>query len=266
MDYCLTKMIEDLPKELSQLIANYDFQPIILGKSGTKVYRLTQNGVASLYLKISSETLTRSLFAEKERITWLQDKLPVPQIYYYGQNQHYTFLLLSEIPGINASDKIYESDRHLLVKLLAEGLKLIHTIPIVECPFDCTLDREIALAEYNTKHQLIDELDFDQTRKGRTAKDLLTELIANRPISEDLVFTHGDYCLPNIIFHNETISGFIDLGAAGIGDRYRDLALASRSLAANFGRNLVPLLFQAYGLQKINREKLAYYNLLDEFF
>ena len=44
---------------------------------------------------------------------------------------------------------------------------------------------------------------------------------------------HGDYCLPNIILKEHTVSGYIDVALAGVGDRYQDLALAVRSLAYN---------------------------------
>src|SRR3712207_8939854 len=36
-----------------------------------------------------------------------------------------------------------------------------------------------------------------RSRQGRTAHELFETLLRTRPASEDLVLTHGDYCLPN---------------------------------------------------------------------
>jgi len=55
---------------------------------------------------------------------------------------------------------------------------------------------------------------------------LLQELLDKKPAGEDLIFTHVDYCLPNIIINNWDISGFIDWDSGGIAGRYQDLALA----------------------------------------
>ncbi|CAF1629466.1 unnamed protein product [Adineta ricciae] len=62
------------------------------------------------------------------------------------------------------------------------------------------------------------------------------ELISHAP-DEDLVFTHGDYCLPNIIFDDNECRaiGFVDLGCAGIADRYHDIALGLWSIQYNLG-------------------------------
>ena len=62
------------------------------------------------------------------------------------------------------------------------------------------------------------------------------------------------------------VSGFVDCSNAGIADRYEDLALCARSIEFNFGAELVPVLFARYGLERVDDAKLAYYQLLDEFF
>ena len=92
---------------------------------------------------------------------------------------------------------------------------------------------------------------------------------------EDIVLTHGDYCLPNIFAKGDRISGFIDLGKAGPADRWQDIAIAVRSLDHNFdGRyfNGKPIfdfrpqmLLDALGVE-MNEEKYRYYYLLDELF
>jgi hypothetical protein len=88
---------------------------------------------------------------------------------------------------------------------------------------------------------------------------------------EDRRFTHGDFCLPNVLLVEDgrggfQVSGFVDCGNAGIADAYQDLALAARSVARNFGEPLVRVLFAKYGLAQPDEPKLAYYQLLDEFF
>ena len=70
------------------------------------------------------------------------------------------------------------------------------------------------------------------------------------------------------------MSGFIDLGDAGIGDKWRDIALCYRSLKHNvdgtFGNKIYPdvnpdLLLEELGIEP-NNEKIRYYILLDELF
>jgi aminoglycoside phosphotransferase len=100
---------------------------------------------------------------------------------------------------------------------------------------------------------------------------LYAELLATPTSAEDRVFTHGDFCLPNVLLVSDgagglRVSGFVDCGNAGIADRYQDLALCARSIAHNFGQEWVAKLFARCGLDRADESKLAYYQLLDEFF
>jgi aminoglycoside 3'-phosphotransferase-2 len=113
---------------------------------------------------------------------------------------------------------------------------------------------------------LVDEDDFDEARLGRTAQDLFKDLLALRPASEDLVFTHGDYTLPNVIFDRGMFSGVVDVGRAGVSDRYRDIALGMRSLRDNLGPGLEAPFLEAYGLALPDWTKVEFFTLIDEFF
>lgn len=113
---------------------------------------------------------------------------------------------------------------------------------------------------------LVDETDFDEERLGRTATDVLNELLLSRsPRTHDLVVTHGDACLPNLMADADQFTGFIDCGRLGISDRFQDLALAARSIERDLGADWVAPFFREYGVVPDER-RIAFYCLLDEFF
>ncbi len=260
--------LDQIPTELLKIIGPTKWEEISIGYSDSSVYKLSHMNQPSFYLKIAASSAQSNLLAERERLDWLQNRLPVPKILYHEQNQEQQFLLLSEIPGLMSCDELFAGKVEQVVRLLAAGLKDLHSLDISECPFDRSLNVVMQEARYNLDNGLVDESDFDEERQGKTAHQLYTKLKATRPKSEDLVFTHGDYCLPNILISGDmsTISGFIDLGRAGIADRYQDLALAARSLIYNWGEEWLPLLFREYGLENPDQNKVNLYQLLDEFF
>src|SRR5579859_6961627 len=261
--------IHELPVDLQTQLAGASFQTVSSGESGTQLYRIVRPDGRARYLKIADAPWQREeLLAEKERLEWLQGRLPVPEVYAFCADERRNFLLLSEVPGLESCDATFERNIPAIVRLLAEGLRLIHGVEIADCPFDRRLAHTIALAKRRVEAGLVDESDFDEQRKKIRADELFRTLIKSRPEVEDVVFTHGDYCLPNILIEPSPtrIAGFIDWGRAGIADRYQDLALAARSLAYNFGPGWEPLLWETYGLQTVDTAKIAFYKLLDEFF
>ncbi|MDQ0061812.1 APH(3') family aminoglycoside O-phosphotransferase [Paenibacillus harenae] len=254
-----------LPQPLISLTSDCRWRRITIGMSASRTYRLSRGQEAS-YLKVQSMEAGGCLLDEKDRIQWLQGKLPVPELLYYDRDESNEYLLLSEVAGLIASDKAHEAMLPQLMAQLAVGLKAVHAVDITDCPFDRTLGKVLEEARQRTEQGLVDEDDFDEERQGMSAAAIYQQLLENRPQAEELVFTHGDYCLPNIILHKGKVSGLIDWGRAGIADKYQDLALAVRSIAHNFGEGHVSAFLEAYGLQEADKAKLEYYKLLDEFF
>ena len=239
-----------------------------IGESVAQVYRLCDADGPVSFLKVCPPDTTISLADDAERLRWLAGRLPVPRLLAYGEEDTFTYLLMSAVPGVDAAT-LAENGQMVparLVRLLAEGLRQFHAVPWVECPFDHRLAHELDQAQLRTERGQVDEEDFDAERQGQTAAMLLEELLDSAPVDEDLVLTHGDYCLPNVMLTDDQVSGYIDLGLAGIGDRYRDLALARRSLIRNCGAAWVPFFFESYGLPQPDEAKLSFYQLLDEFY
>ena len=70
------------------------------------------------------------------------------------------------------------------------------------------------------------------------------------------MFVHGDYCLPNVLFDADS-SHYLDVGEAGVGDRYIDIVAAIWSLRYNYGKGSLRNLLDGYGLQTLDWKKFT---------
>lgn len=259
-------MIE-LPSSLAKLTNEFSWEPITIGHSEAMTYLLRAPHTNTIqYVKVQGRNSVEQLFNEKEKMEWLAGKLPVPHVLFYGKDEAKEYLLMSEIKGVNASDQSHRDDLPLMLESLGSALKAIHCVRIDDCPFNQRLDVKIEEAKNRVEQELVDESDFDEVRRGKNARELFEELISKRPLHEELVFTHGDYCLPNVIVENKRVSGFIDWGRSGVADKYQDLALAIRSISSNFGKQNVPFFLAGYGIKDLDESRVDYYQLMDEFF
>ena len=267
-----------LPVEIQCKIAGAALQAVTIGCSGNEVFHVGRHNKPNSYLKIAPQHQNPDLTAEKSKLDWLQGKLPVPQVEAFTTTGTHTYLLLSEVPGLISCAPAFADKVPAVIRALAEGMRTIHALSINDCPFDQRLDTMLDSARYRTEQGLVDTADFDEARQGEQPADLITFLQTHRPL-EDIVLTHGDYCLPNVLIDHATthISGFIDLHRVGIADRYQDIALAVHSLVYNFGSNaniqtkisdanLAEMLYAEYGLDKPYHDRVEYYQVLDEFF
>jgi aminoglycoside phosphotransferase len=261
-------MLLSLPKSIQNHINGYQSQQEQIGLSGQDVYRLIGQD-QTLYLKIAKNDHARAqLTQETNRIIWLQSRLPVPRVVEFVDDGERACLLMTAVEGVMSCDPVLADRVSQAVEAIAEGLKLFQSVPIADCPFDRRRERQIEFARSQVIHQRVDVDDLEPEWSHFSAEQLYQHLLESVPTQpEKPILVHGDYCLPNILINPVTmkISGFIDLGHAGVSDAYTDVALAVRSLIRNWGAEYVPLFFDVYG-EPLDAERMYFYKLLDEFF
>ena len=184
---------------------------------------------------------------------------------FYSKHNNREFLLLSEIKGRVSYDAVLDEEIKNNILILANGLKKIHSIDIASCPLESYPDLFLKTAKIRLELGLVDTKNFDPRWKDKTAEQLFKIIEENKPSNLDLVFTHGDYCLPNILIHKKKLSGFIDWSYGGINDRNYDIAAVIWSIGYNFGEEWVPLFIDEYGSDKIDLNKIKYFQKLNSF-
>ena len=260
----------DIPDNIKNLIREEKYSIDDVGMSDSKVIVFDDK-----ILKIPNT----SEEAENEFrvMEWLQGKLPVPKVLGYEKDDKNTYLLMTKVPGEMACADKFLKDPDQLTTILAAGLHALWQVDINSCPCNWNLERKLQKAKYAVANNLVDIEDAEPDTFGENGFEnpnhLLEWLLSNKP-EEELVFSHGDFCLPNILIENGEVSGYIDLGRTGISDKWQDIALCYRSLLHNFDGKYTgkqyqgfytEVFFEKLGLEP-NWEKIRYYILLDELF
>ena len=253
-----------VPRALREAVQGYRWRKITIGESGAETYKLTAPQLPPLILKCATGGQGIDLQDEARRVAWFGRWAPAPQVQAVGAEGGAQWLVMTALPGVNALQSTLAPRGK--VGLVAEALAALHARRVKACPFGESLDHKIARARENVAAGLVDESAFDDANTGRSAASLLRTLLRARPSTEDRVVTHGDACLPNFMIDGGAFAGFVDCARAGVADRYQDLALACRSIEYNLGEEWIGEFLRAYGLQRVDRKRLAFYRLLDEFF
>lgn len=251
-----------LPNRIQKHLKDMRAVKDTIGCSNASIYHYKKDDV-ELYLKIEK---TNVEFEHEQIIMqWLQNKLPVPQIIAQAKGAGYDYLLMTKAVGEMSCSDYFLKKPEELVGLLAKGIEMLQAVNISGCPYECKLEMKLNKAKKRINLGLIDTSDWEADTPFKTPEELYDYLVNHRH-SEELVFSHGDYCLPNIFLSDNEVTGFIDLGRAGIGDKWQDIALCVRSIRHNLKEDrYVDMFFQHLKIQP-NHEKIRYYILLDELF
>ncbi|WP_031173215.1 aminoglycoside 3'-phosphotransferase, partial [Streptosporangium roseum] len=195
--------------------------------------------------------------AEHLRLCWLHGRVPIPEVVAFEDPA----LVLADV-GAPSLEAAAPTD---VGAVLGRTLRMLHELPINECPFDGRLPAVLERAGANIRDGLVDPDDFDTDHLGLTPEAIYERLLVTRPRVEDLVVAHGDYTPSNVLLPASGEPVVIDVPALGVADRYRDLAIVHRDLSEDHGPAAWEGFLSAYGLvDHIEEERLYYYRLLDE--
>lgn len=265
-------MVRKLPDRILDIVGTQTPDSNRMGMSDSEVLIYPD-----YVLKIQAES--EETKNEKEIVTWLNGQVPVPEIpvYYVEDGKAYT--LMTRMTGKMLCDEEYLKHPKQLIRLVAEGLRTLWKVDVTKCPLRTSrLEERLKQARWNVEHNLVDTENVEPETFGkngfRDPKDLLCWLEENRP-KEDIVLTHGDFCLPNVFAKDNHIRGFIDLGKMGPADRWQDIAIVLRSLDHNFAGKYYggkryfdfedQMLLDELEID-MDYDKYRYYMLLDELF
>lgn len=260
----------NLPTKIKKMIEGMTYQVDDIGKSDSRVYIFDK-----MVLKIEKRNIRNDETIAVMKA--LEGKIPLPKVICYEFDENYQYLLMSKINGKMACDEYYLEHPEKLLHILADTLKMLWNLDVKSCPRNRDIDTELIEAKYRVENNLVDLNDVEPSTFSedgfKNPLELLEWLKNNKPTYEPVI-SHGDFCLPNIFIEDGKLSGLIDLGDTGLGDKWRDIALCYRSLRNNFNgtyggkvyENFNPdMLFEYLGI-KPNYDKLKYYLLLDELF
>ncbi|MCH5211116.1 MAG: aminoglycoside 3'-phosphotransferase [Oscillospiraceae bacterium] len=259
----------DIPDSIKSEIESEEYTLDGIGMSGSSILIFKDK-----VLKI--QDISEEADNEVQAMRWLNGRVSVPKIITYERKENKSYLLMTKAEGKMACDEYYMDNPEKLTSLLAAALHELWKINISSCPLDSSLNRKLQKARYYVENNLVDTENTEPDTFGENGfkdpEDLLQWLTTHRP-EEDLVLSHGDFCLPNIYIENDKFT-FIDLGRTGIADKWCDIAICYRSLKHNYSGKYAKkeypdynpdMLFEKLGIEP-DREKIRYYLLLDELF
>jgi aminoglycoside phosphotransferase len=202
-------------------------------------------------------------YEEAARMSWLASFSRVPQVLDVVDDPHSeaTVLVTTALPGETAVADRWKADPATAVAAIGRGLRYLHDhAPVDSCPFAWSTSDRIDQARQRSAAGATQPSDWHPMHQALTVEEA-TKILQSPPPLDIAVVCHGDACAPNTIIDHGNWTGHVDLGVAGVADRWADLAVATWSTEWNYGPGWDRPLLHAYGVEP-DPERTAYYRLL----
>lgn len=218
----------------------------------------TSSAPSSPYLKwVPDASPSPDPLAEADRLVWAGSFTRVPHVLDAGRDAQGSWLLTAavETDGEVATSAVEPRWRPYAERAaiaIGVGLRRFHdTLPTDTCPFVRTARMRVAALTTDASAPLDD-----------TERAALDRALGDPPPPDRLVVCHGDATVPNTLLDRVgRFAAHVDVGDLGVGDRWSDLAVTTRSVSRRYGPGLEPLVLAAYGVAP-DPERIAYYRAL----
>ena len=225
-----------------------------------KVYYIEKDG--GYFLKrsekgsLEKEALLTSYFAKKG--------LSAKVCSYISEGEDW--LLTERVRGEDCTYSKYLEQPERLCDTLAETLKALHSMDFSDCPVQNKTADYLAVAEKNYRAGMFDPsycMPDMRVANADEARNIITE--KGHLLKTDTLL-HGDYCLPNILLEDWRLSGFIDLGGAGVGEKHIDLYWGAWTLNFNLKTDKYRnRFFDCYGRDEVDEELISLIGVIETF-
>ena len=183
--------------------------------SGPTVGSTSRSGRSSLIATADSRSVPRPTARPGSD----PSALTAPEVIDFGTDGAAEWLVTRALAGRDASAPWPADARDRVVDGLAEVAAGCIRCRSTDCPFDRSLAvTDSGRAARHARHRP----GRSRRPRRRTDRDdrsttWSTQLLAERPISEDLVVCHGDLSIPNVLFDPDTVefTGLVDVGRVG---------------------------------------------------
>ena len=224
------------PAAVRSIAADRPLEPVWQNQLGGITWRIGEP--AECYVKWQPHGVVGlDLDAEAERMAWLAPHTPVPEVVDRDADGEGEWLATVAVPARSAVDDGWKANPGPAVRAIGTGLRRFHdAVPVDTCPFDWSVETRLA--------------------RARVASP------GPAPSIDRLVVCHGDACAPNTLVDPDgRFVAHVDVGSAGVADRWADLAVASWSLGWNFGEGWDVPFFEAYGVEP-DAERMEFHRRL----
>jgi kanamycin kinase len=230
----------EIPAVVVELAAGRVLRSVWRNELGGLTFQLGE-GIDREFVKWCPPHPEFDLELEAIKLDWAGRFVRVPSVIAFDGDDDGSWLHTQGLPGRSAVDPYWLARPRQAARAIGSGLRMMHDrLPVRDCPWSWSL--------------------ADRLARIRKPED--RSLIAEAPAIDRLVVCHGDACAPNtVLLDDGTVSGHVDLGMLGVADRWADLAIASYSLAWNYGGQWEAELFDAYGIDP-DPDRISFYRRL----
>lgn len=247
-------LLNKIPNEIPQDIRHFVSEANIYDSSCSpeaRVYFIDKGN--GYYLKCSGRGM---LEREFEMTKYFYSKGIGAEVLHYISDES-DWLLTAAVMGQDCLHERYLMNPKRLCDTMACELRKLHEMDYTNCPVQDQTAEYLARAEKNYRTGNYDKSHFPDSFGYHSAKEAYNVLTAGKGALQSRVLLHGDYCLPNIILNNWALSGFIDVGSGGVGDRHIDIFWGTWTLWFNLQTNQYHERFlDAYGRDKADESML----------